>query len=85
MCLLSLPPYQISSFVQLNDPHNRFIVLSEHITTEHVLPTGQSPVNTTHYSTEVHNGAVRGSRSTINVNSNVESLAPMELCNLAAE
>ena len=79
-----IPPnhYQISVFVQLNNgAYSSFISL-----TEHVIPAmGQAPANNAPHcdEAEVHNFDVRGLGNTTAMNSNVESLAPMELCNFS--
>ena len=86
-----VPPshYQISVFVQLNNgAYSSFISLTEHaaMTTEHVVPAmGQAPANNAPHcdEAEVHNVDIRGLGNATAMNSNVESLAPMELCNFS--
>ena len=76
------PSQQINSFMQQNDPYySSFIVLTEHtaITIEHTIIPPHCD------NAEVHNAEVRirGLGNTTALNSNVESLAPMELCNFS--
>ena len=87
-----IPPnhYQISVFVQLNNgAYSSFLSLTEHtatITTEHIIPPmGQAPANNAPHcdEAEVHNFDVCGLGNTTAMNLNVESLAPMELCNFS--